>query len=71
MPPRADKVNKATKRPSKKPARRTTAKTSLQTDTAVYFWRESDPNFGFLSQWYYCPFADPKDPSIVYATAEQ
>lgn len=68
MPPRANKV---TKRTPKKMANRVATKTSLKTDKAVYFWRETDPDFGFLSQWYYCPFRDPEDPSIVYPTAEQ
>ena len=66
--PRAGKV---TKPKPKKAGKRSSDKTSLQTDEAVYFWRESDPDFGFLSQWYYCPFTDPKDDSIVYFTAEQ
>ena len=65
------RANKVTKRSAKKPAKRTGGKSSLQTDEAVYFWREVDPDFGFLSQWYYCPFTDPKDPSVVYPTAEQ
>lgn len=51
--------------------KRSSANTSLQTDTAVYFWREVDPDFGFMSQWYYCPFTDPVDKSIIYYTAEQ
>ncbi|KAH0489638.1 hypothetical protein TgHK011_010057 [Trichoderma gracile] len=36
----------------------------------VYFWRETDPQTGYLSQWYYCPFRDDKDPNIIYETAE-
>ena len=63
--------NKTAKHTSNRTAKRTAMKTSLQTDKAVYFWRETDPDFGFLSQWYYCPFRDPEDPSIVYPTAEQ
>lgn len=71
MPPRANRVTKVTKRAPKKTVKRATPKTSLQTDDAVYFWRETDADFGFLSQWYHCPFRDPSDPSIVYFTAEQ
>jgi hypothetical protein len=37
----------------------------------VYFWRETDPWTGYLSQWYGCAFTDDTDPSIVYPTAEQ
>lgn len=37
----------------------------------IYFWRETDPQNGYLSQWYYCPFRDDKDPNIIYETAEQ
>ncbi|KAL7936374.1 DUF1768 domain-containing protein [Trichoderma chlorosporum] len=36
----------------------------------VYFWRETDPRTGWLSQWYYCPFKDDKNPPNVYETAE-
>lgn len=36
----------------------------------IYFWRESHPELGYLSQWYYCPFKDDKDPSKTYKTAE-
>ncbi|KAL2757731.1 hypothetical protein ACRALDRAFT_1068247 [Sodiomyces alcalophilus JCM 7366] len=36
----------------------------------VYFWRETDPTTGWLSQWYYCPFRDDEDPNKVYFTAE-
>ncbi|KAL7914173.1 hypothetical protein GGI35DRAFT_439629 [Trichoderma velutinum] len=36
----------------------------------LYFWRETDPKTGWLSQWYYCPFKDDKNPAIVYETAE-
>lgn len=37
----------------------------------VYFWRESDPELGWLSQWYYCPFRDDDEPERIYPTAEQ
>ncbi|GAB1310054.1 NADAR domain-containing protein [Madurella fahalii] len=36
----------------------------------VYFWRETEPETGYLSQWYPCAFSDDKDPSIIYHTAE-
>jgi len=36
----------------------------------IYFWRESHPATGYLSQWYACPFHDPQDPSKIYQTAE-
>jgi hypothetical protein len=35
----------------------------------VYFWRETHPNTGYLSQWYQCPFTDAE--GTVYKTAEQ
>ena len=37
----------------------------------VYFWRETDPATGYLSQWYYCPFRDDEDEKKTYKTAEQ
>lgn len=42
-----------------------------QEQQPVYFWRETDPQTGWLSQWCYCPFRDDEDPSVVYDTAEQ
>ncbi|KAK4153377.1 hypothetical protein C8A00DRAFT_43669 [Chaetomidium leptoderma] len=36
----------------------------------VYFWRETDPSVGYLSQWYPCAFTDDTNPSIIYPTAE-
>ncbi|KAL7919074.1 hypothetical protein ACQKWADRAFT_302268 [Trichoderma austrokoningii] len=36
----------------------------------IYFWRGSDSHTGWLSQWYYCPFKDDKDPELIYETAE-
>lgn len=35
----------------------------------LYFWRETDPHAGYLSQWYFCPFND--DEGKTYKTAEQ
>ena len=43
---------------------------SSSDDGPVYFWRETEPSTGYLSQWYACPFHDPDDPAKVYATAE-
>ncbi|KAG8412353.1 hypothetical protein J3458_014537 [Metarhizium acridum] len=43
---------------------------SSTTDNPVYFWRDADTETGWLSQWYYCPFTDDKNPEIVYDTAE-
>ncbi|SPO04019.1 uncharacterized protein DNG_06702 [Cephalotrichum gorgonifer] len=63
----SDKVHRA---PRQKKKGKSSGRTSLQTETGVYFWRDVDPDFGFLSQWYYCPFTDPKDSSIIYHTAE-
>ncbi|OAA40526.1 protein T24A6.7 [Beauveria brongniartii RCEF 3172] len=37
----------------------------------AYFWRESDPELGWLSQWYDCPFRDDENPERIYQTAEQ
>ena len=45
-----------------------------QTRAPLYFWHETEPEAGFLSQWWSgCPFGDPQDPSSPakrYATAE-
>jgi len=45
--------------------------TPPQDQPTVYFWRENDPQTGWLSQWYYCPFRDDQDQDKVYKTAEQ
>ncbi|KAF7562049.1 hypothetical protein G7046_g2114 [Stylonectria norvegica] len=39
-------------------------------DGPLYFWRETHPETGWLSQWYYCPFKDDQDASKTYKTAE-
>jgi hypothetical protein len=44
---------------------------SPSSPSPVYFWRETEPLTGYLSQWYPCAFTDDTDPSIVYQTAEQ
>ncbi|KND87557.1 Uncharacterized protein TOPH_07832 [Tolypocladium ophioglossoides CBS 100239] len=46
------------------------ATSTSSADGPLYFWRETDPATGWLSQWYYCPFRDDEDPSRVYDTAE-
>ena len=35
----------------------------------VYFWRETEPETGYLSQWYPCAFTDEE--GTVYKSAEQ
>lgn len=37
---------------------------------AVYFWRETHPDTGYLSQWYDCPFRDGTNRNLIYKTAE-
>lgn len=37
----------------------------------IYFWRETHPETGYLSQWFNDPFHDPNEPSKIYKTAEQ
>lgn len=37
----------------------------------LYFWRETHPETGYLSQWYASTFRDDQDPSVGYKTAEQ
>ncbi len=39
------------------------------TAEGVYFWRETEPETGYLSQWYPCAFTDEE--GTVYKTAEQ
>jgi hypothetical protein len=39
-------------------------------DGPVYFWREYDSQWSFLSQWYDSPF-QAEDKGITYVTAEQ
>lgn len=62
-------------RPAKKPKVKSVKKMAeadaSSGDGPVYFWRESHPELGYLSQWYYCPFQNPEDPSKTYKTAEQ
>ncbi|KAM5354395.1 hypothetical protein ACJ41O_001044 [Fusarium nematophilum] len=47
------------------------AEPSASSSDPVYFWRETDPETGYLSQWYQCPFRDDEeDPKKTYKTAE-
>jgi hypothetical protein len=48
-----------------------TAPSDGGSEDAILFWRETDGTYGYLSQWYYCPFKDKDDPSKIYETAEQ
>lgn len=34
------------------------------------FWKETDPETGWLCQWFHCPFADDEDPDRIYFAAE-
>ncbi|KAI9724305.1 MAG: hypothetical protein M1812_000371 [Candelaria pacifica] len=46
--------------------------TSSTSTSPIYFFRETESPYGFLSQWYPSPFTSPtSDPSITYQTAEQ
>lgn len=36
----------------------------------VYFWRETEDPYGWMSQWYAYPMRDGSDSTIVYPTAE-
>ncbi|KAL2683115.1 hypothetical protein Neosp_007580 [[Neocosmospora] mangrovei] len=47
------------------------AESSSSSSNPLYFWRETDPVSGYLSQWYYCPFRDDGDEKKTYKTAEQ
>lgn len=38
-------------------------------EATIFFWRDSDPKTGWLSQWYQCAFEDDK--GNVFASAEQ
>ncbi|KAL2015487.1 hypothetical protein VTK56DRAFT_5376 [Thermocarpiscus australiensis] len=46
------------------------ADTSSSSPTPVYFWRETEPSTGYLSQWYPCAFTDDTNPGIIFKTAE-
>ncbi|KAF5656956.1 hypothetical protein FHETE_10708 [Fusarium heterosporum] len=47
----------------------TTTSSSSSDPGPVYFWRDTDPEVGYLSQWYYCPFRDDQG-TKTYKTAE-
>ncbi|KAF3760982.1 DUF1768-domain-containing protein [Cryphonectria parasitica EP155] len=36
----------------------------------IFFWRETEPPHGYMSQWYKYPFYSPSDPSKIFVTAE-
>jgi len=71
-------------RQSKQPYQRPTVSPSISTSppgltqefantsrskSPIFFWRETEPKTGWLSQWYFCDFTDPD--GVVYHTAEQ
>ncbi|KAK4042461.1 hypothetical protein C8A01DRAFT_33534 [Parachaetomium inaequale] len=66
---RVTKRARATKTP-KAPPPKPQPNTNDNNTSPVYFWRETDPSTGYLSQWYPCAFSDDTDPSIIYQTAE-
>ncbi|CAM1507423.1 Fc.00g070640.m01.CDS01 [Cosmosporella sp. VM-42] len=39
-------------------------------DGPIYFWRETDGQWGYMSQWYQCPFQEDEGPAKTYKTAE-
>lgn len=53
-----------------------TAKTNAG-GTPIYFWREIEHPYGFLSQWYLSPFSAPSHPNaksdemVTFVTTEQ
>jgi predicted NAD-dependent protein-ADP-ribosyltransferase YbiA (DUF1768 family) len=69
-----DRVSKPKKANTKAtPASTSTRTTSHTSNTnpspsTFYFWRHTDPEKGWLSQWYECEFTDPD--GIVYKSAE-
>ncbi|KAB5580863.1 hypothetical protein GE09DRAFT_1168172 [Coniochaeta sp. 2T2.1] len=40
-----------------------------ESSTPIYFWKETDPRYGYLCQWYHCPFKDDGE-SKTYKSAE-
>ncbi|KAK4251223.1 hypothetical protein C7999DRAFT_10993 [Corynascus novoguineensis] len=78
MPPKRSKprhrVSEVSRAPKGPPKRRLLPthklKPTVSKPRIQYFWRETDPVTGYLSQWYPCAFSDDKDPSIIYQTAE-
>ncbi|SPQ17832.1 0145b5db-60e5-4ff1-8392-a770bfda7eb5 [Thermothielavioides terrestris] len=43
---------------------------AASSSSPVYFWRDTEPSTGYLSQWYPCAFTDDANPSIIYRSAE-
>ncbi|PVH87398.1 DUF1768-domain-containing protein [Cadophora sp. DSE1049] len=54
--------------PSKRPS--TAPSVSTEEDSAIYFWREYESPYSYLSQWYPSPFTVPST-GVTYTTAEQ
>ncbi len=65
------RVSKRTRSKPTAPKPQTPKMADTNPSSPVYFWRESEPATGYLSQWYPCAFSDDTDPSIIYPTAEQ
>ena len=86
MPPKANKVIKFKAPTNKTKTIKANATNSLNQATpesntstnmgeesgtdAVFFWRETHPDTGYLCQWYACPFRDGDNPNLIYKTAE-
>ena len=64
------RVGKPVKKAASKPKKTMASSSTWSDEGPVYFWRETDPMVGYLSQWYYCPFKDDKEEK-TYKTAEQ
>jgi len=56
------------KKTASKPQAQETQPADARPSSALYFWRETDPKTGWLSQWYPCAFTD--NDGVVYKTAE-
>ncbi|KAL8690439.1 MAG: hypothetical protein Q9218_004113 [Villophora microphyllina] len=39
--------------------------------SSIFFWRETDKDYGFLCQWYLAPFKSDQHPGITFNCAEQ
>ncbi|KAI0436248.1 DUF1768-domain-containing protein [Xylaria telfairii] len=72
MPSNRNRVSKriASKKTSTSASPSTPSSSTASSDT-IYFWRQTEPTTGYLSQWYTsAPFRDRADPAKIYATAE-
>ena len=63
--PEVKRAKKATSKPAKKMSSEDNG------GGPIYFWRETDGQWGYMSQWYHCPFQEDEGPSKTYKTAEQ